>query len=100
MAPVAEIFALLLAAAAHTEPQLLLQTAPCAAAAEDDKDVFKLASKLIPVLQEQLKDPSSLPKEIKGIKGIFVLNVTQDGKHAGTWYAARRRARCTGSTCA
>jgi len=95
MAPVAEIFAVLLAAVAHTEPQHL-DAAPCAAA-DDDKDVFKLASKLIPVLQEQLKDQSSLPKEIKGIKGIFVLNVTQDGKRAGTWYAAGRKAR-TGST--
>ena len=94
----AEIFSLVLAAVAtaaaaeaaevdSTESALdLLAPLACAASssADDDKDLLKLAGKLIPLMQEQLKDPAVL-KEIKNIKGTFAMNVTQDGKTAGTW---------------
>jgi hypothetical protein len=87
-APV-EAFAVVLAAVAVAgERRGDLAPVACASApagdSSDDRDVFKLAARLIPVLQEQLKEPAVL-KEIKSVRGTFAMTVTQDGKPAGSW---------------
>ena len=72
-------------AALDTEDRAQLTAYACKATDEDDdKNVFKLAAKLLPILQEALKDPAVLA-QIKGIKGTFAMTVLQDGKPAGSW---------------
>ena len=85
MESVALIMLLALPATVSVHEAAQLSVLMCAAKdVDDDKEVLKLAGKLIPLMQEQLKDPAIL-KEIKGIKGTFAMNVTQDGKPAGSW---------------
>lgn len=54
--------------------------------AEDDSDVNAMAAQLIPLLKEGLSDPAHR-SHLKGIKGVFQLNLMQNNKKAGSWYA-------------
>lgn len=57
----------------------------CNASVTATNDIQELAKQIIPLIQKEMQNQDNL-KPLKGIKGIFELNVTQGGKLKGTWY--------------